>query len=92
MPNKVIAYLQTTMPFVMSPGFYDHPFKTGTHLLGPYRYTDGKYYWDRDTWKYVLKYNLVLLQEFIGHVMSDEGTSFLEKCAKAVNYNLVWNL
>jgi hypothetical protein len=32
-PNKVIAYLQTTMPFVMSPGIYDHPFKTGTHLM-----------------------------------------------------------
>ena len=84
-PNKVIAYLQTTVPFMMSPGIYNHPFKAGTRLLGPYWYTDGKYYWDRDTWKYVLKYNLVLPQEFIDHVMSDEGTLFLEKCAKENN-------
>ena len=84
-PTKVIAYLQTTEPFMMSLGIYDHPFKAGTRLLGPYMHTDGKYYWDRDTWKYVLKYNLVLPQEFIDHVMSDEGTAFLEKCAKENN-------
>ena len=84
-PNKVIAYLQTTVPFMMSPGIYKHPFKAETRLLGPYLYTDGKYYWDRDTWKYVLKYNLVLPQEFIDHVMSDEGTAFLEKCEKENN-------
>ncbi len=84
-PSKVIAYLQTTEPFMMSPGIYEHPFKEGTRLLGPYWFTDGKYYWDRDTWKYVIKYGLVLPQEFIDHVMSDEGTAFLEKCAKANN-------
>jgi len=84
-PNKVIVYLQTTEPFVMSPGIYEHPFKAGTRLLGPYLFTDGKYCWDRDAWKYVVKYGLVLPQEFIDHVMSDEGTAFLEKCAKGHN-------
>ena len=79
-PEKVIAYLRTTTPFMMSPGIYEHPFKPGSRLLGPYLYTDGKYYWDRDTWKYVLKYGLVLPQEFIDHVMSEEGTVFIEKC------------
>jgi len=29
-PNKVIIYLQTTVPFMMSPGIYNHPFKIGT--------------------------------------------------------------
>ena len=84
-PNKVIAYLQTTEPFMMSPGIYEHPFKEGNRRLGPYLFTDGKYYWDRDTWKYVVKYGLVLPQEFIDHVMSDEGTAFLEKCEKENN-------
>ena len=41
-PNKVIAYLQTGEPFTMSPGIYEHPFKAGKRLLGPYRFTDGK--------------------------------------------------
>ena len=79
-PDKVIAYLRTTNPLLMSPGVYDHPFKPGKRLLGPYSYTDGKYFWDRDTWKYVVKYGLVLPQDFIDHVMSDEGTAFIEKC------------
>ena len=79
-PDKVIAYLRTTKPFLMSPGIYDHPFKKGYRLTGPYLYTDGKYYWDRDTWKYVVKYGLTLPQDFIDHVMSDEGTRFIEKC------------
>ena len=77
-PDKVIAYLRTTKPFLMSPGIYDHPFKKGVRLLGPYLYTDDIYYWDRDTWKYVIKYGLELPQEFIDHVMSDEGTKFIE--------------
>lgn len=81
-PDKVIAYLQTTDPFLMALGIYEHPFKKGTQLMGPYWFTDGKYYWDRDTWKYVLKYGLVLPQEFIDHVMSEAGTAFLEKCIK----------
>lgn len=79
-PDKVIAYLKTAIPHIMCPGIYDHPFKKGTRLLGPYWYTDGKYCWDRDTWKYVIKYGLTLPQDFIEHVMSDEGTAFIEKC------------
>ena len=79
-PDKVIEYLKTTTPFVMSPGIYEHPFKPGVRLLGPYWFTDGKYYWDRDTWKYVVKYGLVLPDDFIDHVMSEEGTAFLRKC------------
>ncbi len=78
-PDKVIAYLRTTKPFMMSPGVYKHPFRDGRELLGPYWYTDDKYYWDRDTWKYVVKYGLALPQEFIDHVMSENGTRFLEE-------------
>lgn len=79
-PDKVIAYLRTTEPYLMSPGIYEHPFKPGTRLLGPYMYTDGHYYWDRDTWKYVVKYHVTLPQEFIDHVMSEEGSAFIEQC------------
>ena len=41
-------------------------------------YTDGKYYWDRDTWKYVIKYGLKLPADFVEHVMSPEGEAFLK--------------
>lgn len=75
-PDKVIAYLRTTKPFAMSPGIYDHPFKKEVRLLGPYLYTDGKHYWDRDTWKYVINYHVTLPEEFIEYVMSDEGDTF----------------
>ena len=78
-PDRVIAYLRTTQPYLMSPGVYEHPFKPGIRLLGPYLYTDGKYYWDRDTWKYVVKYHVTLPQDFIDHVMSDEGKAYIEK-------------
>ena len=78
-PDKVIAYLKTTKPYLMSPGVYEHPFKEGMRLLGPYLYTDDVFYWDRDTWKYVVKYGLELPDEFIDHVMSEEGTAFLEE-------------
>ena len=81
-PEKVILYLQTTKPHMVCMGFYQHPFKDMT-LLGPYWYTDGEYYWDRDTWKYVLKYHVKLPDVFIKKVMSDEGTIFLEKCAES---------
>lgn len=84
-PDKVIAYLQTTNSHMMSLGLYEHPFKPGITLCGPYTYTDGYYYWDRDTWKYVLKYHVTLPQEFIDHVMSDAGTEFLEEQAKNNN-------
>lgn len=39
-PDKVIAYLRTAKPFLASPGIYEHPFKEGVTLLGPYLYTD----------------------------------------------------
>ena len=78
-PERVIAYLRTTQPFLISPGIYDHPFKPGKTLHVPYLYTDGKYYWDRDTWKYVIKYHVTLPQEFIDHVMSVEGAAFIER-------------
>lgn len=84
-PDKVIAYLRTTKPHMMSLGLYEHPFKPGTDLCGPYTYTDGYYYWDRDTWKYVLKYHVTLPQEFIDHVMSDEGTAFLREQEQATD-------
>ena len=78
-PVQVIDFLRTTQPYTMQPGVYEHPFKPGKRLLGPYLYTDGKYCWDRDTWKYVVKYHVTLPQTFIDHVMSDEGRSFLER-------------
>jgi hypothetical protein len=80
-PEKVIAYLQTTQPHMVCMGLYQHPFKD-MQLCGPYWYTDGEYFWDRDAWKYVLKYHVTLPQDFIDKVMSDEGTAFLEKCAE----------
>ena len=81
-PQKVISYLKTTQPFVMSPGIYKHPFKD-MELLGPYYYTDGEYYWDRDAWKYVVKYHVTLPRDFIDKVMSERGTAFLEECARS---------
>ena len=78
-PDRVIAYLRTTQPYIMSPGIYEHPFKPGKSLLGPYTYTDGHYYWDRDTWKYVVKYHLTLPQEFVDYVMSEEGAAYIEQ-------------
>lgn len=79
-PEKVITYLQTTQPFCVAMGLYKHPFKD-IQLCGPYFYTDGEYYWDRDAWKYVLKYHVTLPQKFIDKVLSDEGSAFLAKCA-----------
>lgn len=81
-PEKVIAYLQTTQPHLVCLGLYQHPFKD-MQLCGPYWYSDGEYYWDRDAWKYVVKYHVTLPQKFIDKVMSDEGTAFLEKCSKS---------
>lgn len=81
-PDQVIKYLKTTQPYIMSPGIYDHPFKPGEKLLGPYMYTDGKYYWDRDLWKYVLKYHVTLPQEFVDHAMSKKGSEFIEQWMK----------
>ncbi len=76
--ERVILYLQTKRLFTMALGIYAHPFKKDVDLLGPYMYTDGKYYWDRDTWKYVVKYGLKLPEDFITHVMSEEGEAFLQ--------------
>ncbi|MFG6369530.1 MAG: hypothetical protein K1W16_14180 [Lachnospiraceae bacterium] len=77
-PERVILYLQTKRLFTMALGVYAHPFKKDVDLLGPYMYTDGIYYWDRDTWKYVVKYGLKLPEDFIVHVMSEEGEAFLK--------------
>lgn len=78
-PDKMILYLRLGTAYVMSPGIYNHPFKTDTKLLGPYVYTDELFCWDRDTWKYVLKYGLVLSDRFVEYVMSEKGTEFIEK-------------
>ena len=77
-PDKVLDYLKTTEPYMMSPGIYEHPFKPGERLLGPYCYTDGHFWWDRDCWKYTAKYHVRLPQEFVDYVMSGEGDEFLE--------------
>lgn len=79
-PPKVISYLQTTKPYMICFGIYEHPFIKGKTLLGPYSYTDGYYWWDRDMWKYVVKYHVTLPKEFVDHVMSDKGTEFLMQC------------
>lgn len=84
-PDKVLLYLQTTNPYMMSPGIYEHPFKKGQNLLGPYWYTDGTYYWDRDTWKYVAKYGLKLPNDFIDMVLSEKGTAFLNSFYQSPN-------
>ena len=77
--DKVIQYLQIPNMYYVSPGVYTHPFKSNITLFGPYTYTDGHYYWDRDTWKYVLKYGLLLPERFINHVMSEKGTEYLKQ-------------
>ena len=78
-PEKVIRYLQIKKPDVVCMGLYEHPFKPGLTLCGPYLYSDGKYTWDRDAWKYVVKYHVTLPQDFIDYVMSDEGTRFMDE-------------
>ena len=85
-PDRVIAYLKTTAPYIMGLGIYQHPFRPEKNLAGPYLYTDGHYYWDRDTWKYVLKYHVTLPQDFIDHVMSEQGAAFLEAQERAKRY------
>lgn len=86
-PDRVILYLQTKEPYYMCPGIYAHPFHDTKQLLGPYVYTDGYYYWDRDTWKYVVKYGLVLPQQFIDYVMTDKAAEFLDQ-----KHNSDWHL
>ena len=81
-PERVIAYLQRGNAGMVTMGVYEHPFIPGKRLLGPYRMTDGHYVWDRDTWKYVVKYGLTLPQDFIDHVMSDEGLQFLNRTSE----------
>ena len=87
-PDKVITYLRTTKPYLMSPGVYEHPFKPGKELLGPYMYEDGIHYWDRDLWKYVVKYHVTLPEEFINYVMSGKGDAFIEEC---INSSESWS-
>lgn len=86
-PDRAIMYLQTKELYFLCPGIYSHPFQYKKDLLGPYVYTDGYYYWDRDTWKYVVKYGLVLPQQFIDYVMTDDATKFLEQ-----KHNSDWHL
>ena len=86
--ENVINYLKTEKPYLMSPGLYVHPFKSEIQLLGPYLYTDGKYCWDRDTWKYVLKYGLKLPDFFINHVNSEEGKNFYNHYLES--HELTW--
>ena len=86
-PDKVILYLQTKDVYFLCPGIYPHPFKENNDLLGPYVYTDGHYYWDRDTWKYVVKFGLTLPEEFVDYVMSDEADALLNQ-----QHNSDWHL
>lgn len=80
-PEKVIAYLQTTKDCFYFSCLYQHPFKN-MEMAGVSWKTDGEYMWPRDTWKYVLKYHVTLPQNFIDKVMSDRGTAFLEQLAR----------
>lgn len=84
-PVKVIIYLKVGKASFVCMGVYKHPFKQDRNLLGPYYMTDDYYMWDRDTWKYVVKYGLKLPQKFIDHVMSEAGTEFIEKQLAAEN-------
>ncbi len=86
-PDKVIAYLQIKELYLFAPGVYKHPFIEDKDLLGPYIYSDGYYYWDRDTWKYVLKYGLTLPKQFIDYVMSEKSDEFMKK-----HHNSDWYL
>lgn len=91
-PDKVIAYLRTKRCLACCPGLYKHPFKDGEKLAGPYVYTDGYFHWDKDTWKYVLKYNLTLPKEFIEFVMSDDGDKKLtELVNELIDNNESWS-
>ena len=86
--ENVINYLKTESAYLMSPGIYPHPFKPEMQLLGPYIYTDGKYCWDRDTWKYAVKYGLEIPDFFIRHVNSAAGKKFFDDYMK--NNNPTW--
>ena len=86
-PEEVILYLQTKELYFFCLVLYPHPFHDDTTLCGPYVYTDGYYYWDRDTWKYVLKYGLTLPQQFMNYVMTDKATEFLNQ-----KHNGDWHL
>ena len=81
-PDKVVLYLRTNDNLCAAPGIYEHPFMSGRNLFGPYISSDDIYAWERDTWKYVLKYGLKLPQSFIDYVMSEEGTKYIENYAK----------
>lgn len=85
--DEVIAYLRSGNAYIFSPGVYQHPFKEG-RLLGPYIYTDNKRYcWDRDTWKYVVKYGLELPQEFVAFVLSEEGAAAFEEMSGGATWS-----
>lgn len=46
-PDKVIAYLKMTKSYVMCLEIYEHPFKEGVTLAGPYLYGNGTIGWRR---------------------------------------------
>ncbi|MBQ5754667.1 MAG: hypothetical protein IIV90_03260, partial [Oscillospiraceae bacterium] len=66
----------------------DHPFKPGVKLDNLFYKDDYGYCWDGHTWKYVLKYGLTLPEEFIAHVMSEEGTAYINQC---IDQNPNWS-
>lgn len=81
-PDKVILYLRTNDNLCAAPGIYEHPFISGKNLFGPEISSDDIYAWERETWKYVLKYGLKLPKSFIDYVMSEKGTKYIENHAK----------
>ena len=41
----------------------------------------GRFWWDRNCWKYAAKYHVMLPQEFVEHVISGTGDKLLESYA-----------
>ena len=78
-PEEVIEYLKHGEFRLVCMGIYPHPFEPDVRLCGPYWYGDDKYEWDRDAWKYASKYHVELPQEFIDHVLSEDGQKWLEE-------------
>ena len=88
-PDKVIAYLKCPNNGLYRMGIFSHLYKPDIRFYGKTVYSDGLYVWDNFTWKYVMKYNLRLPESFIDHVMSEEGTAFIEK---AIDESKLWSV